>query len=82
MSILPARYSPYLLYRVEIRRVRRQFDKEYACRNVGILLSMVLTNQTPGFLMPWYIVHDKGILLPFRGGPQYSDSFSNCLRPA
>ena len=31
MGIFPARNSPYLFYRVEVRRVRRQLDKGYAC---------------------------------------------------
>lgn len=67
MGIFPARNSPYLFYRVEVRRVRRQLDKGYACKNIGIFRGVFLPNQAHGLLVPWCIVHDKGILLPLRG---------------
>lgn len=80
MGILSARNSPYLFYRIEIRRIRRQFDKGYTCRNIRIFHGMFILDQAHGFLMSWCIVRDEGILLPFRGrmGFQKTANGRNC----
>ena len=61
MCILLARYSPDLFYWIQVRRIRRQFDRFGLLPNIikpGLCLFMYKTN---GLLVPWSIARYKNI---------------------
>ena len=66
MSVLPSRDTPYLLNRIEIWRVWREFNEHYGIPDVLILRHRFLFNKTHGFLVPGSVIHHQGIFLSIR----------------
>ena len=66
MCVFPSRYTPDLLNRVEIRRVRRKLDESHRFPDIFILWQQLLFNKTHCFLVPRGIIHHQSIPFTFR----------------
>ena len=66
MSVFFSGYTPHLLNRIQIRRIRRHLDKFDLCKNIRVLCKFLLAYETLRFLVPRSVIHNQSIFFAFR----------------